>query len=214
MIDDGAMDPDTTDAALLRSLIHNSFDLMTVSDVEGTLRYVTPSVERMLGYVPGEVLGLKLLAFVHPDDVERVSASLVHAVNTPDTLGPTILRARHRDGSWRVIEAASNNLLGDPSVRGIVHNMRDITARYEAEAAVRRSEQKRQAYVDQATDLIWTIDSQGRMTSVNDRTCQTLGYSAEELIGRQALELVVPATYAFPELSTAMATVPPAYWPS
>ncbi len=186
------MNADSTDAARLRSLIHNSFDLMTISDAEGNLLYLTPSAERILGYVPDEVLGQNILSFVHPDDVERVAAAFAHALNTPGTLAATVLRARHRDGSWRVLEAASNNLLDDPSVGGIVHNMHDITARYEAEAAVRRSEQKLRAYVDKATDLIWTIDAQGRMTSVNDRVCETLGYTAEELVGRPALDLVVP----------------------
>ena len=133
------MDPETTDDARLRSLVHNSFDLTTISDVGGKLFYVTPSVERLLGYDSQDVLGQNILSFVHPDDAERVSAAFIHAVNTPGILGSTVARVRHRDGSWRVLEVAANNLLDDADVRGIVHNMHDITARNEAETAVRRS---------------------------------------------------------------------------
>jgi PAS domain S-box-containing protein len=179
------MNPDTTDAARLRSLVHNSFDLTTISNVDGKLLYVSPSIERILGYSPEEVLGQDILSFVHPDDAQRVSAAFVHAVNTPGILDPTVVRVGHRDGSWRVIEAAANNLVDDPAVRGIVHNMHDITARYEAEAAVRRSEQQLRAYLDQANDLIWTIDPQGRISSVNDKVCETLGYAAAELVPLQ-----------------------------
>ncbi len=199
------MGPDRTDAARLRSLVHNSFDLTTISDVDGKILYVTPSVERILGYVPGEVVGQNILSFVHSVDTARASEAFVHAVNTPGILEPIVARVRHRDGSWRVIEAAANNLLGDPAVGGIVHNMHDITARYEAEAAVRQSERQLRAYLDQANDLIWTMDSQGRIRSVNDKACTTLGYTAEELIGRSALELVEPRHA--PRLAASLAAI-------
>ncbi len=196
---------DVTDAALLRSLVENSFDLTTVSDREGNLLYVTPSVARILGYEARDVLGKNIMSFVHPDDLERVLEAFGRAIRMPGTLDPLVLRVRHSDQSWRVVEAASNNLLDDPSVAGIVHNMRDITARHEAEMAVRLNERKLRAYLDEATDLIWTIDLQGRLTSVNAMACAVLGYTAEELVGRPALELV--ASERVPELAVALAEV-------
>ena len=185
------MDPDDP-GALLRALVHNSFDVITVSNGEGILQYVSPSVERVLGYRPASVVGKSILSFVHPDDASHVGESFARAVATPGVRDPTVLRARHADGTWRVMEAASNNLLADPSVSGIVHNMRDVTVRAEAEAAVHQSEQKFRSYLDQATDLIWTLSPDARFTSVNAATCEAVGYEPHELIGRSAFDLVAP----------------------
>ncbi|MBK7726684.1 MAG: PAS domain-containing protein [Dehalococcoidia bacterium] len=111
------MNPDEA-GPLFRALVDNSFDVFTVSNRDGILQYVSPSVERVLGYRPEAVVGNSILSFVHGDDVSHVQESFAHAVSTPGVLNPTVLRARHADGSWRVIEAASNNLLADPRCRG------------------------------------------------------------------------------------------------
>ena len=61
---------------------------------------------------------------------------------------PVDYRARHRDGSWRWVEATVTNLLADPSVGGIVVNARDVTERREAEARLAH-----QAFHDPLTGL-------------------------------------------------------------
>jgi len=92
------MDPDDP-GALLRALVHNSFDVITVSNGEGILQYVSPSVERVLGYRPASVVGKSILSFVHPDDASHVGESFARAVATPGVRDPTVLRARHADGN-------------------------------------------------------------------------------------------------------------------
>jgi PAS domain S-box-containing protein len=123
-----------------RSLVQNSSDIITILDAEGIVRYESPSIERILGYKPEELVGKNALQFIHPDDRERVMRVLQEHVGIPGSITPIELRFRHNDGSWRTLEATGNNLLHEPGVAGIVVNSRDITERKRAEDVLHATE--------------------------------------------------------------------------
>lgn len=116
-----------------RSLIEHASDLIAVLAPDGTITYTSPSVERVLGYAANAVVGHPITAFVHSDDVSRVQALVSDLIPRPNTPTPLAFRFRHREGTWRVLEAVATNLLADPDVQGIVANARDITERHRAE---------------------------------------------------------------------------------
>jgi PAS domain S-box-containing protein len=110
-----------------------------VTDAEGIIRYVSSSVERVLGYRPEEMVGTNAAEYVHPDDLKKGLDTLSEAVSKPGVHpGAVETRVRHKDGSWRCLEGMANNLLDDPAVEGVVFNHRDVTDRKEAEDEVRR----------------------------------------------------------------------------
>ena len=125
-----------------RSLVQNGSDLITICDGDGTLRYASPAVERLMGYRPDEWIGQNLLQMVHPDDASRAAALLSAVAGESGAHPPATIRIRHADGSWRYVETTANNLLHVPSVGGIVHNSHDVTERWHAEAAMRQSEER------------------------------------------------------------------------
>jgi PAS domain S-box-containing protein len=120
-----------------RSLVQNLADIVTIFDADGAVRFVSPSVEHVLGYKLGARLEGNVFAFVHPDDVARARSAFGRVATQPGYQGPVQLRARHADGSWRVLEVSANNLLADPHVRGIVGIARDITQRKRVEDVLR-----------------------------------------------------------------------------
>ena len=133
--------PEPPGEGLMRSLVQHSSDIMALLDEEGTLRYVSPAVERVLGYTPEEVVGTGVLSYVHLEDTEDASAALLEALRNAGGELPSVeFRARAADGSWRHVEVLRNNRLDDPDVEGVVLNVRDLTRRKEAEEALRRSE--------------------------------------------------------------------------
>lgn len=123
-----------------RSLVQNSTDIVTVLEADGTIRYESPSLERLLGHDPEELKGKNAFEFVHPEDVGYVMGVFVERIPVPGTIPPIEFRFRHKDGSWRVLEAIGNNLLHDPRVAGVVINSRDISERKQLEEQLRQSQ--------------------------------------------------------------------------
>src|SRR5439155_8489232 len=118
-----------------RSLIERSSDIITVVDRDGTILYESPSIERLLGRPPGELIGTALQQHIHPDDVAAVMAEIARP--SRESVQSVEFRFRERGGGWRSLEASINHLLDNPDVAGIVLNCRDITARKQDEATIR-----------------------------------------------------------------------------
>jgi PAS domain S-box-containing protein len=116
-----------------RIFIENSLDDVSILDSEGHIVYQSPSIERVLGYEPGEQVGKDSLSFVHPEDLPLVTEAFAELSGNPGAVYQGELRAQHRDGSWRTLEVMVRNFVDDPVVRGIVANFRDVTERKMAE---------------------------------------------------------------------------------
>jgi PAS domain S-box-containing protein len=126
-----------------RSLVRNATDLITVLEEDGTILYESPTIERILGYLPEERIGKNAFDYLHPDDREQLKDTFTEALGHPGQVQPLVeFRLRHKDGSWRCMETTRTNLLGERAAKGIVANSRDITERKEAEKALKESEER------------------------------------------------------------------------
>jgi PAS domain S-box-containing protein len=70
--------------------------------------------------------------------------------------------------------------------------IRDLTSQREAEAALRVSEERFRALVQNSHDIIVVLDAEGKRTFISPSAEQLLGYTADELVGRSPLDLVHP----------------------
>jgi PAS domain S-box-containing protein len=116
-----------------RSLIQSSSDIIVIMDEKGLITYETPSVERVLGYKPGDLIGKTPVDHIHPDDLDKVMSALdeVYKANNPGT--PTEFRFCRADSTWIYLEAIGKNLLDFPGINGVVITARDITDRKKSE---------------------------------------------------------------------------------
>ncbi len=117
--------------ARFRSIIENSSDLITITDSEGTIMYMSPSVHRILGFEPEELVGRSSLDLVHEDDIGSLELSMSQLLGAGLDLRTTTYRHRHKDGSWVTLEIEGRNLLDQVDVEGVVLNARDVTERNE-----------------------------------------------------------------------------------
>jgi diguanylate cyclase (GGDEF)-like protein/PAS domain S-box-containing protein len=116
-----------------RALVQNASDMIAMLETGGTVRYASPSHQRLLGHAPEDLVGSNLLDLVHSEDRPLVDNALQCLVDLPDENLTIEYRCQHRDGTWRMIESTASNLLEHPAVTGIVLNSHDITDRKRAE---------------------------------------------------------------------------------
>jgi len=115
-----------------RSLTQNALDVTMVIGRDGTINYGSSSIEPPRGYKPEDVIGTDGFTTVHPEDLPKAMNVYNELMQNPDTPIRAEVRVRHRDGSWRIVEAIARNLLDDPIVAGIIVNYRDVTERRQA----------------------------------------------------------------------------------
>ncbi len=152
-----------------RLLIENSSDVATIVDPKGINIYQSPSSERVLGYTPEEVMGTSGFERVHPDDRESVRAALAAALSNPGTTHLAVFRYRHKDGSWRVLEAKGRTLYPDDPSGGVIINSRDVTERIESDRKLRVQKAQLEAQLEASIDGILVVAGDGRILSHNHR---------------------------------------------
>ena len=111
-----------------------------------------------------------------------------------DTNSPVIkaeMHLRHKDGSWRTLEAVGSNLVNNNVVEYVIVNYRDITERKIDEEKLKESEGKYRELVKYAPAGIYEFDYEtNRFISVNDVICEYTGYTKDELLNTNFFNLL------------------------
>ena len=174
-----------------RSLIQNVSDVVTILEADGTIRYDSPAIERVLGYSPNERIGANGFGYVHPQYLEWVRQTFLEALREGGVKPSIEFRIRHRDGSWRHVETTRSNQLENVSVRGIVTTLRDVTQRKLAEERLRQSEERYRAVIEQTIEGIYLIATDTRRIVESNAAFENmLGYTEEELRGMHVYDFV------------------------
>lgn len=163
-----------------RTLIESSNDLIAIVDGVGKVAYASPSIRRMLGYSPEYIEGKNLYDFLHPDDIRygRDQFSAFIAALVPEK------RLEHRvlasNGDYRILDSSFHNLLHDKAINGLLLTSRDITAKREAEALMR----KLQLVIEQSPHSVVITNRDGNIEYVNPQFEVVTGYSRAEALGQ------------------------------
>jgi PAS domain S-box-containing protein len=119
-----------------RSLIENASDLIAIVGRDGTLRYQSPSIERMLGWGRDQFVGRPVAERIHADDRTAFGEMLAAALDSTAPCGVREARFRHRDGSWRVLEGLGTRMVATDGAPVVVVTLRDVTERKRAEREI------------------------------------------------------------------------------
>ncbi|MBM3778357.1 MAG: PAS domain S-box protein [Acidimicrobiia bacterium] len=161
-------------------LLDHISDMVTVIGPDRTVRYASPALERILGYHPRDLVGRRDVVEIHPDDRDRRARYLGRALASPGSTAGITMRARHRDGTWRLIETTGTNLTDRPDVAGLLFISRDITER-------RRLED--QIHQVQKMDSVGSLAG-GMAHDINNVLTAILGYG-ELILARPGLDPAV-----------------------
>lgn len=151
----------------MHTLLENASEVITIYEEDGTIRYISPSVERILGYSQDEMVGINDIKYVDEKEQELVRNMLEQLKTSGSNEQVTIQMSYYRktgDKIW--LEANGKNKLNDPAIKGIVVNSRDITERLRAEREERKSGQM-QALSENSPDLITRVSNSGTFFYIN-----------------------------------------------
>jgi len=123
-----------------RTLIENVSDLVTVIDNRGVIVFQSPSAQHVLGYTVAEMLGKNAREFAHPEDVAGAARGLRLGLRSRDVPLPVEFRYRHKDGSWRHLQAIGRFMPRTSGVGAIVVNSRDVTEQRVLEEQLRHAQ--------------------------------------------------------------------------
>jgi two-component system cell cycle sensor histidine kinase/response regulator CckA len=123
-----------------RAIIENVDDVILIVEADGTRRYVSPAMSRIMGYSEKELLALKAQDMIHPNDWPGIRELIRQVRSSPGVTVVGQARYRHHDGSWRIFDVAVNNLVDVPGVEGLLVNMRDVTEQVTLESELRQAQ--------------------------------------------------------------------------
>ena len=174
-----------------RGITERSFDIIITVDQEEICTYVSPSVERVLGYKPEEIIG-KHFQVLFPENmikkVERVYNTLIQGKEIEEVNFEVLRKDRRK----AIIEVNGSPIIKDDKIVGVQIHSRDITLRKLEEEMIEKEKNKLQKYIDIAGIILKIVDKDGKVSLINNRGCEVLEYTKEEILGKNWIDNFVP----------------------
>ncbi|WP_342380605.1 PAS domain S-box protein [Myxococcus stipitatus] len=192
------------DESIFRSVVDSMAEGLAVVDEQGRLLFFNPMAEQLVGQGPTDTpvsgwsahYGLFLPDQVTPFPAEDLPMARALRGESVSQVEIFLRNPSRPTGAWllvscRPIRDASGALKGGVAV------FNDITGFKRAEKALLESEEKYRTLYNSTPVMMHSIDAQGRLVSVSDCWLSTLGYSREEVIGRDSVEFLTEASARF-----------------
>jgi len=177
--------------ARYRLLAENISDIVTLMNPDGTITYVSSSVEQILSYTPDELQEMNVAAYLHPESLNDMQVYLPQFASNPDESGIFTHRLKHKDGHWLWCETVIQGILDDgKKPKQIIGVTRDVTERKLAEEKERNNYFHLRLLSERATDLLVIYNIDGLFDYVSPSVQAILGYQPEELENTPAVELL------------------------
>lgn len=173
-----------------RTIVENLGDLIFTLDTDGKVTYISPNVKNVIGLSVSEALGRDFMEFSSPEkkgDITEAFATILSGREITTEFPTLTSDGEHR---WMILKARP--VMNDDVIISIHGLLTDITDTKRAEEALIESKEKYQALVENLTEIIYTLDSDARITYITPNIEKLGGYTAEEAIGKLFTDFVHP----------------------
>lgn len=143
----------------MQLLLENASEVITIYEEDETIRYISPSVETILGYGHKELIGKSDIDLVHTHYHDVFKGLFKKMQERPDEKVTVQYEYKTKDGNYIWIESTGTNCMSNPAIHGYILNSRDITERRRAELE-QRMRSKMQALSENSPDLITRLENE------------------------------------------------------
>jgi PAS domain S-box-containing protein len=162
-----------------KTLIQESSDLIAIMDSEGVYKYVSPTIERLMGITPEQVVGRNAFDAVHESEREYLYEQLaLLAEKKIIKLAPYRLTDQQGRSHW--METIITDMRGDEAIDGIVCNARIVTERVEHEFKIKEHLERFDVVSKATSDTIWDLDHLTGKVVWNQGIQEVFGYDSLE----------------------------------
>ena len=201
------------------SLLENASEIIAIYDENMVMKYESPSVIKILGFTPEEMMGGKdidRLTRKGETSMRNMFRQLLASPSEPVTIQYTYMK---KNGQKIFLEATGRNLLNDPAIEGIIINSTDITERKRAERE-ERLKSKMQALSENSLDLIIRLSTVGQFFYANPVVSSFMDIDPRDLINKTLGEInmsevlfgyfrqTIDTIKAYPNKTSAEITIP------
>jgi PAS domain S-box-containing protein len=177
----------------MQLLLENASEVITIYEEDETIRYISPSVEPILGYSQDEMIGIKDRQYVLEDHSEIVGDMFKQLIDNPYQQVTVQYEYRNKDNSSVWLESTGTNFMSNPAIHGIIVNSTDITERRRAEQE-QRMRSKMQALSENSLDLITRLEKDGPISYVNPIIESFTGNSPAEYLNKNLTDTDIDKT--------------------
>jgi PAS domain S-box-containing protein len=175
----------------MQLLLENASEVITIYEEDESIRYISPSVETILGYGQKEMIGKSDIDKVHPDHRHTFKELFSKMRALPDEKVTLQYEYKAKDGSYIWIETTGTNCMSNPAIHGYILNSRDITEKRRAEQE-QRMRSKMQALSENSPDLITRLED-GSISYINPVIESYTGKGINDFLNKKMKETSLDA---------------------
>ena len=172
-----------------RLVVETTGDAIVITDLQRRIAFANPAAQGLFAR-EGTLAGTPVDDLLAPGQHERVLDYHRMALEGRPQRYETMIQ--RQDGEQRLVSVATAALRDVDRVTGIVASMRDVTDERRARDAVLLSEARYRNLFETATDLIYTLDPKGGITSANEASCRVVGQEARDVLGQNIATFIHP----------------------
>lgn len=165
-----------------RSLIDNSYDMVTIIEPGGSIVYESPSVYRILGYSELEMIKANCLNFIHSEDLDSTIEKIKEATNNPGMPVHHVYRFAKKSGEFIWMESYGKYVDNGP-IQGIILNSRDITERIRSQKQMATQSRLLETITRNMPVLVYNINQDGICTGIKGNALKRLGQNEDDITG-------------------------------
>jgi PAS domain S-box-containing protein len=174
----------TREEARFRGLVQTTPDVLWRADADGIFTFMADIGETLFGWPIEEIIGKHFAFLTDPASMPIAEERWALVAANPDLVERVPVTLVRRDGSTFQAEVTITGVVEDGRSAGAQGTVRDVSERQRLENELRRSEERYRYLVQNAPDIVWSINDEAKLTFLSDATERLTGFRPDELLGK------------------------------